>query len=213
MEKEVEKKQAEQTAPSEATTEEQKDQSQLSEESKTQPGGINYAEKLEQERKRREKAEAKIVDLKKEKKEAKTEEEQDVLEARIAQLEQSLISIVEQKTQELEMRTQRSRYDEAIRAVSSSEDEQALIRDILEHDIKPTGDIERDVRRAKILANEDSIANENEELKRALTARSTAGSISTGGQRVIEEKQTWTAADRKFAQAAGLDLTKVGKRK
>ncbi len=69
------------------------------------------------------------------------------------------------------------------------------------------------MRRAKLLANEDNLTSENAELKQALIARKSSGSISTGSQRVIEEKQTWTATDRKFAQAAGLDLSKIGKRK
>lgn len=207
----VEKNEVEQPTTSEATMEETKVQSQLSEESKTQV--VDYKAKLDAERERREKAEAKIVELKKEKKESSSQEEREDLEARIAGLEAKLLETVEAKTKELELKSEQRRYSEAISAISSSEDEAALIRHILENDIKPTGDIERDVRRAKLLANEESLTSENEELKHALVARKSSGGISTGGQRVIEDKQTWSAADRKFAQAAGLDLSKVGKRK
>lgn len=212
MEK-VEKNEVEQSTASEATTEENKDQSTRSEASQTQTEGIDYKAKLEAERQRREKAEAKLVDLKKEKKEANSEEEREDIDARIKKLEDNFEKRLEEKTRELEMRSEERRYSDAISSVASSTDEAELIKHILKNDIKPTGDIERDVRRAKLLANEDNLTSENEELKKALTARKTAGGISTSGQRVREEKQTWTAADHKFAQAAGLDLSKVGKRK
>ncbi len=132
----VEKKEVELTTPSEATTEETKEQPKLSEESQTQV--VDYKAKLEAEQLRREKAEARIVELKKEKKEVSTSQEREDLESRIEELESRLLSTVEEKTRELEMKSEQRRYSDAISSMSSSEDEAALIRHILENDIKPT---------------------------------------------------------------------------
>lgn len=204
---EVEKKDVEQTTAPEATTGEDKAESKLSEESQN----TDYAAKLEEAQKRVEKAENKIVDLKRELKESDNDSEKNDLEEQIATLQEkvsSFESMFDQKAQELEMKAEERRYNEAVASVSSSDDEKALIQHILKHDIKPTGDVERDVRRAKLLANEDSITSENAELKQSLVAKRTAGSISTGGQRVTQEEPQYSAKDLKFAKAAGIDLTK-----
>lgn len=206
---EVEKKEVEQTTASEATTEETKAEPKLSEESTNT--GVDYKAKLEEAQKRVEKAENKIVDLKRELKETDGEEAQSDLKEQIAALQekvQSFESMFENKAQELEMKAEERRYNDAVASVSSTDDEAQLIKHILKHDIKPTGDIDRDVRRAKLLANEDSLTSENAELKQSLVAKRTAGGVSTGGQRVRQEEPQYSAKDLKFAKAAGLDLTK-----
>lgn len=204
----VEKNEAEKTAASEATTEETKDQPKLSEESKTQVEGVDYKAKLEAERLRREKAEARLVDLKREQKESESKGDE---EDRLLAMEERLMSRLEEKTSQLQKQSKQSKYDDAISSVASSEDEAALIQHILDNDIKPTGDVAKDVRRAKILANEDDLFSENTELKKALSSRKTVGGISSGSQRVAENKKTWSNADKKFAAANGLDLSKIGK--
>lgn len=208
---EVEKKEVEQTTTPEATTGETQAEPKLSEESKNT--GVDYAAKLEEERQRREKAEAKLVELKREKKEAKTDgEDTSSIDARIESVKAELQQDFDKKVRELALQSESRRYDDAISSLASNSDEAALMKHILENDIVPTGDIERDVRRAKMLANEDKIASESAELKQALVSRNTAGGIATGSQRMQEETPNWTAADRKFAAAAGLDLSKLGKR-
>jgi disulfide oxidoreductase YuzD len=197
---EVEKNTADLTATSDATTDEITGQSQLSEESQTQ---IDYKAKLEEEVRRREKAEAKIIEQKRVMKESQVEEpvSQD--------LEKLLEDKLEQKFRELQFQTQEHRYSDVIKSYSTSAEEAQLMEHILKHDIVASGDIEKDVRRAKMLANEDKITQENTELKRALTARNTAGGISSGGQKVRETKQQWSAKDIKFAKEAGIDLSKL----
>lgn len=204
----VEKIEEEHTSASEATTEETKDQSQLSEESKTQ---IDYKAKLEEERRRREKAEAKLVELKQERKTAQTQEEVIDVDSRIAEIEQRMSEKLEQRVREIQFQSQEQRYESLVASVSSSDDEAELIKHILKNDINPSGDIERDVRRAKLLANEDKVITENSELKRALATRKTVGGISTTGQRLREDKPVWSAKDIKFAKQAGLDLSKLKK--
>lgn len=208
----VEKNEVDHTTAPDATPGETQDQPKLSEEQQTQDGGIDYKAKLEQERLRREKAEKKIVDLKREKKEAPTSEGVSELEARLKELEASFSSRLEDTAKQLEMRSREDKYNDAINSVSSSEDEAELIKHILHNDIRATGDVARDVQRAKLLANEDRLVSENAELKAALASKRTAQSMATVGQRVQEDRQAWSAADIKFAKAAGLDVTKLGKR-
>lgn len=206
---EVEKNEVEQTTNSGATAEETKAEPKLSEE--LQNTGIDYKAKLAEAQKRVEKAESKIVELKRELKDSDDDSEKDDLREQIASLQEKVLSfesMFDQKAQELEMKAEERRYNDAIASVSSSDDEKALIQHILKHDIKPTGDVERDVRRAKLLANEESLVSENAELKQSLVAKRTAGGISTGGQRVQDKEPKYTATDLKFAKVAGINLTK-----
>jgi len=203
----VEINEADLTATSEATTEENKSETTLSEESKNT--GVDYKAKLEEERARREKAEARIVELKRERKEAHTQESVEDIDDQIASIEKRMEEKLESRVREIQYQSQEQRYEEAITSIASTKDEAELITHILKHDINPTGDIVKDVRRAKILANEDSIAEENAELKKALATRGTAGGMSTAGHKVREQKQQWSAKDVKFAKAAGIDLSKL----
>lgn len=205
---EVEKKEEETTSAPEATTGETETQSTLSEESQTQ---IDYKAKLEEERQRREKAEAKLVELKRERKDVQPQDDSSLDDERIADIERKLEEKLENRVREIQFQSQESKYEDRIAQYASNSDEAELIRYILKNDIKQSGDVEKDVRRAKMLANEDKIVQENAELKRAIVARKTTGGISTGGQKLREDRPVWSATEQKFAKVAGIDLSKLKK--
>ena len=92
--------------------------------------------------------------------------------------------------------------DNAVEAISSGPAESKLIKHHLEHSVRSSGDLKTDVMRAKILANEKKVINQVDVLKQALISKNTAGAPSFGGQKqkIIKKVQA-TPEDIRIANS------------
>lgn len=182
---------AAQTAPTEQKEETTQDEnlSEKQAEQAVDSQEFDYKAELESERKRREKAEAKLVKLKKDKKEGNDPD-----------IESKVNELLESKLSEIEKRTQEREYERVVKAYSQGEDEAELIQYHLNNSIRLTGDTEEDVRRAKILANEKKILETQSELSHAVRSRGaiqTTPNMSGQKQKVTQEPE-YTADELKL---------------
>ena len=175
---ETETQEVEQAAP-ETQEEEQPAQEPESQEEEK----IDYKKELEQERKLREKAESsaqyhkeKAKELRDSKEEEPSEEDTPLTKKDLDTLEANLT----RKTFQNQVRSEASR-------IATNEDEAELIIFHYENSVVPTGDIVKDVTRARLIANEARIERNTEELTAALeskNSRSFGG--SSGGRKLAD---------------------------
>lgn len=185
--------------------------SQLSEESKTheeedvqddslEESGVDYKAELEREKNLREKAEKKIVKLKK----AQKRNDEDSGEE-----SDSPDNLVEKVAERIRQENSKELIDEILEEISSNSNERDLIEFIYENKIVKSGftrkSIAEDLTAAKILANRKKIERENKELNHALKIKSTLNtSPQFSGKKFVqsEAQQKMNAQEKKLLQWA-----------
>jgi len=140
---------------------------------------IDYQAQLKKERERLEQAEHNIVQEKKKRKELEEKLDDDEAnsdssgETSVDDLDESTIrSMIQEEVNEVRQEAASSTVDDVLSSVSSSEDERELIRHHYENTINQSGysreDVQRDIRRAKLLANESNLETQLQETAQAL---------------------------------------------
>jgi hypothetical protein len=161
---------------------------------------IDYEAELAAEKARREKAEAKIVEMKRANKNGDEEEDPDEL------INQRIDERVSKALQDNSTDT----VEDTLQSITDNEKERALIKFHYENSIKQSGyskaAIAQDLERAKLIANESKIRKENSELKEALKARASMGrgSSGTNQDRTVVEDRKFSKQDLAFMQRHGL---------
>lgn len=180
-------------------SEESDDEVEATDASQEEP---NYAELYESEQRAREKAEKLIVKMKRER---KSQEVDDLDEEEEPELDDKI-------TQAVRAEFTREVVDEMLGTLSSNENEKKLIRYHYENTINPSGvsrgSIEKDLRRAKLLANETLYSNKateliEEDLKKASITNSSLG--TNRDVRKPKQKVKLTAQERAILQRRGID--------
>lgn len=155
-------------------------------EAKPEPGGTDYKAELEKERKRLEQAEYVIEKTKKENKELKEGKE----EIPDEDLDDKLQKMLDAKLDGFKGEVNKVAVDSTIADFASNDDEAELIRFHYENSINRTSDVKADIENAKLLANRAKIMSENEELRAALSAKSSIGPSSAGANQDQPDNNT-----------------------
>ena len=175
LEKETEQEEETETVEEESTTaEDETDSSKREEET-------DYKAQLEEELKVREKAESsaqyhreQAEKLRKEnqllKDEVKTDEDKPVTKRDLQEIEANLTR-----------KTLRAQVEAEVKEIARNPDEAKLILYHYEHSIVPLGDVAKDISRARLIANEQRVLRENDELRAMLRSKETRGKASGGG--------------------------------
>ena len=168
--------------------------------SEVETNEIDYEALLEAETTRREKAEKKIVDMKRAEKNGDEYEDPDEL------INQRIDERVSKALQDSSTDT----VEDTLSSITDNDKERALIKFHYENSIKQSGyskaAIAQDLQRAKLIANESKIRKENSELKEALKAKASLGrgSSGTNQDRTVVEDRKFSAADLAFMKARGI---------
>lgn len=149
---------------------------------------IDYKAELERERKAREKAESDRDNYKKGMLKAKSKKKKDEWDDDFEDEEDDQEDVINRKVEELVSKKSEDIYkklsqnqvNDRLDKYASSEDEKELMRFHLEHTINPSGDLDKDVQDAKLIANRKSLLTENQELKAALRAKGSIRNSSMG---------------------------------
>lgn len=143
-----------------------------------------------------EKAEHKIVELKK----TKTEPDDAIVDR--------IMEKMDEKLSQFQLQQKQSELESAISRVSSSPDEAKLIKLHLENSVKLTGDIDQDVRRAKLLANEKKITRTMSELTEVVKSKGSQSRPPMGGSHKEQKPKTpqYNEKERKLLQKFGVKL-------
>ena len=156
---------------------------------------VDYEAELATEKKRREGAEQKIVDMKKQSKDGG-----DV----------DIDTLVEEKVNAKLQDSAKDLLADVLTGVTD-EKERELVKYHYENSIKPTGfttlAIQKDVARARLIANEGKIAKENSEMKIALKAKHSTGNAGMGSNQdktTFEQEPNYSPADKKLMERHGL---------
>lgn len=114
--------------------------------------------------------------------------------------EVDLESIKAELREEVKSELHRDKVESLVSGLAESDDEAELVRFHLENSIKPSGDAEEDVRRAKALANVKRAEASKEAMREVLRAertKTTAPSFS--GRKIAEDKQpSYTDAEKRL---------------
>lgn len=145
------------------------------------------AVELKRLKKKLELAENKIVKMK------KTDED-------TQQAETDIESIKAELREEIQTELRKDKVEALVTGLSNDDDEAQLVRFHLENSIKPSGDAEEDVRRAKALADAKSTEASKQAMREVLQAERTKKTAPTfSGRKVAEDKQpNYTAAEKKL---------------
>jgi len=146
---------------------------------------IDFKAELEREKRRRQQAEYVIEQEKRRRKE---------LERERPELDEESIRNIIQEEMRREMSSlkrdlDRSRVEQMIESIASSEDEANLIKYHYENTINPTGNIKEDVENARVLANKKRFEHQISEIKRAEESKKNLGSGIGAGQKPSEKAQ------------------------
>lgn len=161
---------------------------------------IDYKAELAKALEAKDKAENKIVKLKKSRSDIDEDELYERLINRVREEQNEALT-------KIQLETQLSVLDNEVNKVSTNEDEANLIKHHLENSIKSSGNIKEDIRRAKLLANEKQILRRNKELGQALISKNTAGSANYGGRRETAPKQNKVSAkEAELLKRFGVDV-------
>lgn len=175
-----------------------------------------YKEALEQEVARRERAEKKILKLKKEPKEEPSEvtapvaDANDVIEAARMLLREELLSSREEEVGEI--------LEETLDSLTNNASERELIEYHYNNTINKSGvtkkSIQSDLENAKLLANKAQLMGENRELKAALVSKSTTSHAPEFSGRRLEEKRgpKLSGADKTLLKKFGLTEKSLAKK-
>ena len=156
---------------------------------------VDYEAELAIEKKRREGAEQKIVDMKKQSKDG---------------VDVDIDTIVEEKVNAKMQDSATDLLADVLTGITN-EKERNLVKYHYENSIKPTGfttlAIQKDVARARLIANEGKIAKENSEMKIALKAKHSTGNACMGSNQdktSFEQEPNYSPADKKLMERHGL---------
>lgn len=151
---------------------------------------IDYKAQLKEERKRRKQAEHNIVQLKQEQKGSEEKEDtpksDDSGDASSGDIDEATIrSMIQEKVNEVKQEATSGTVDEVLNSMASSQDEKELIQHHYENTINQSGysreDVQRDIQRAKLLANESNLRTQLQETAQALQSersKNRAGGLS-----------------------------------
>lgn len=167
---------------------------------------VDYRVKFEESERLRKKAEARVQFLK----EKKGDEDVPVTKKDLEELEANLTR-----------RHLRAQVESRIKEVAENEDEAKLILLHYESSLVPTGDIKKDVSRARLLANEAKLEREHDELLRAAESKRNRGDGFSGGKPefgtkepeldsetkklVRMNKMTWDPKERLYKNERGVN--------
>ena len=205
MEEELEKEVEETTVPTGSEEEKNEELDNEADEPATQSSDeetneIDYEALLKAETTRREKAEKKIVDMKRAEKNGDEYEDPDEL------INQRIDERVSRALQDSSTDT----VEDTLSSITDNDKERALIKFHYENSIKQSGyskaAIAQDLQRAKLIANESKIRKENSELKEALKAKASLGrgSSGTNQDRTVVEDRKFSKQDLAFMQRHGI---------
>lgn len=170
----------------------------------------HYQKELDEEKKRREKAESSAQYHREEAEKLRKERENFATKDELKNVEANLLR-----------KTSRAQVEEEVRRIARNPKEAELILYHYDHSLVPTGSIATDVSRAHILANEKRLKAENEELEEALKSKEKRTPGVRGGTRMEDEakepeldpdtkslvkmnKMTWDAKLKKFKNERGV---------
>lgn len=155
---------------------------------------VDYEAELATEKERREGAEQKIVEMKRQSKGGDVDIDTLVEEKVNAKLQDSAKDLLAGVLTDI-----------------TDEKERELVKYHYENSIKPTGfttlAIQKDVARARLIANEGKIAKENSEMKIALKAKHSTGNAGMGSNQdktTFEQEPNYSPADKKLMERHGL---------
>lgn len=164
---------------------------------------IDYEAELLKERKRRENAEKKIVELKRE---AKNEDEEDPDELINRRIDERVSLALRDSSADT--------VESELLDITANDKERELIKYHYENSIKQSGynkvSIRQDLERARLIANESKILKETSELREALKSKATIGRGQSNNQdRKVVEDRKFSKADLAFMKARGIKLEDV----
>lgn len=156
---------------------------------------VDYEAELATEKERREGAEEKVVKLKRQIKGGGDVDIDTLVEEKVnAKLQDSAIDLLAD-----------------VLTGITDEKERELVKYHYENSIKPTGfttlAIQKDVARARLIANEGKIAKENSEMKIALKAKHSTGNAGMGSNQdktTFKQEPNYSSADKKLMERHGL---------
>lgn len=159
---------------------------------------IDYEAELLKERKRRENAEKKIVELKRE---AKSEDEEDPDELINRRIDERVSLALRDSSADV--------VESELLDITANDKERELIKYHYENSIKQSGynrvSIRQDLERARLIANESKILKETSELREALKSKATIGRGQSNNQdRKVVEDRKFSKADLAFMKARGI---------
>lgn len=188
--------------PLEAPQEPQKDSSSQS---------IDYKGELERAQKR-------IIDLKKENKELKREPSNPEVpvfdEEEITQrIDETVAERVKRELEGFKVASSKSAAEVAVGQLTSNKDEQDLILHHYEHSVRLTGDLREDLDNAQALANKRRIQAQNDELKRAMSSKEGVSKPQGAGQKPPPPNKApeLPVETVKFLKQQGAKINKDGK--
>lgn len=153
---------------------------------------VDYETELAAEKGRREKAEEKIVKMKRQSKDV------------------DIDTLVEEKVNAKLQDSVPDLLADVLTGIADNK-ERELVKYHYENSIKPTGfttlAIQKDVARARLIANEAKLTKENSELKIALKAKHSTGNAGMGSnqdKQSFEEEPNYSEADKKLMKRHGL---------
>ena len=173
---------------------------------------IDYKAMLAEEKAKLQRAEDKIIKLKKTKQSDevhhRTEEEIGDVEDRVAELVKQQVTQIKD---EVRGEIVESEVDDLLSEVSSGDDEKNLIKHIYENRLQRSGftraSIREDLINAKILANKDTLIKSNKELSAALRSKTTtqsAPNFGSGTRKTESPKPSYSAAEAALLKRYGV---------
>ena len=133
----------------------------------------------------------------------------------IDEVERIVEAKVAERTSGIQNEVRMTRQESIIDRYNLSESARKLVKHHLENTVKPSGDVEDDVRNAVALANRKRIFSSLEEVGRSNESRESVSNYSGGSMRTNSKKPDPMPAlsdqDKKFAKAYNLSPDKIKK--
>lgn len=173
----------------------------------TKEGDVDYEALYEEERKRREKAEKVLVKQKRDARQ-QVEDQTTGLDVDVDSIAEKVEQVVAQRLNEFEKTQFQGLIEDTIKANASNNGEAKLIQLHYEQSLQPSGftkaDVLRDVKRAKLLANEKKYDAKVSELTAAAKAKQTTQTTPNGSSQPVQEgaKENLSPQAQRFLQAA-----------
>lgn len=115
--------------------------------------------------------------------------------------DEDLREFVLEQNERLREEITRSRISELVSRYTRNENEAKLAKYHLENSLKPSGDLDADVKNAVALANRSRIQNELEEVKRSYASKDSTSNYSGGGQRPkVKQKIKLSEKDKRIIE-------------
>lgn len=176
------------------------------EEEKKASENIDYKAELERTKKQLGQAEHTILKLKSEK-DKEIEEEDDTVE------KETVEEVAKKEARKYFVNLSKQQAENTARSLSTNDDEFNLIMFHYENSLIPTGNIEEDIKTAKLLANRKRIDKDIEQLKRANFSKETRGiDGGEGGQKqpIDGEEPQLSDQDKKILRGFTWDAKRKG---